>query len=61
MPFMYPLTLTYYRGMFVDSLGFDLVHHKKRSVQLGPLFVSDVSGTFSIGGPASLPAFNFTL
>lgn len=61
VPFMNPLTLTYYRALFDESLGFELVHHEQRPIQLGPLFVSDVSGTFSTGGPASLPAFNFTL
>ena len=55
------MTLEYYRALFDGRLGFDLIGEFDSPIQLGPLNISDVGGTFAWGTKAKLPLFNNNL
>ena len=61
LPLTYPMTLEYYRALFDGRLGFDLIGEFDSPIQLGPLNISDVGGTFAWGTKAKLPLFNNNL
>ncbi|HMN62651.1 MAG TPA: hypothetical protein PJ988_19960, partial [Anaerolinea sp.] len=61
LPLTYPMTIAYYRALFAGQLGFEPAAAFQAPIQIGPLFVSDVGGTFAWGRPAPLPVFNHNL
>ncbi len=61
LPLTYPMTIAYYRALFAGQLGFEPVGKFDAPMQIGPLNVSDVGGTFALGQPAQLPLFNHNL
>ncbi len=61
LPLTYPMTIAYYRALFAGQLGFEQAAMFNAPIQLGPLYVSDVGGTFALGHPAPLPLFNHNL
>jgi hypothetical protein len=58
LPDMYPMTMAYYRALFDGSLGFEKVAEFQAPMRLGPLWVSDVGGSFSWNSNPRLPLFN---
>jgi hypothetical protein len=56
---MYPMTVAYYRALFDGRLGFELVAQFQAPIEIGPLQVSDVGGTWAWVEPPELPVFNF--
>jgi hypothetical protein len=56
---MYPMTVEYYRALFDGRLGFDLVAQFQAPIEIGPLQISDVGGTWAWGEAPALPVFNF--
>ncbi len=58
IPLTYPMTMQYYRALFDGQLGFEQVASFSAPIKLGPLWVSDVGGTFAWERPPSLPLFN---
>lgn len=61
LPLTYPMTIAYYRALFAGQLGFEPASAFQAPIQIGPLYVSDVGGTFAWGRPAPLPVFNHNL
>jgi hypothetical protein len=59
IPRTYPMTIEYYRVLFNGELGFDLVAQFTAEMKIGPLYISDVGGQFSLGSPPELPVCNF--
>jgi hypothetical protein len=58
IPRTYPMTMEYYRALFDGRLGFDQVAVFTAPIQIGPLEISDVGGTFAWGHPPTLPLFD---
>lgn len=58
IPLTYPMTMEYYRALFDGRLGFDLVSQFGAVFKLGPLWVSDVGGSFAWNKTPALPLFN---
>jgi 4-amino-4-deoxy-L-arabinose transferase-like glycosyltransferase len=61
LPDMYPMTMEYYRALFDGRLGFSQAAMFHAPMNVGPLSISDVGGTFAWGRDASLPLFNGNL
>jgi hypothetical protein len=61
IPNTYPMTMEYYRALFGGRLGFELVAAFSAPMKLGPLWVSDVGGTFAWNKTPALPLFNHNL
>jgi hypothetical protein len=61
LPRTYPMTMEYYRALFDGRLGFDLAAVFTSPLRLGPLAISDVSGTASWKRDPLLPVFNNNL
>lgn len=67
IPSRYPMTMEYYRALFDGRLGFDLVAQFHNPIVIGPLQVSDLTGTWAWGRPPDVPArgpdypFNYSL
>ena len=59
LPLMYPMTLEYYRALFDGRLGFDLAANFQAPFKIGPVWVSDVGGTFAWNSEPEIPLFNF--
>lgn len=59
IPMTYPMTIDYYQALFNGELGFDLVAQFTAEMKIGPLYISDVGGQFSLGEPPTLPLCNF--
>jgi hypothetical protein len=59
LPLMYPMTLEYYRALFDGRLGFDLAANFQAPFKIGPVWVSDVGGTFAWNRDPEIPLFNF--
>jgi hypothetical protein len=58
LPDMYPMTMEYYRALFDGRLGFSQVAMFQAPMQIGPLRISDVGGSFAWGRDPQLPLFN---
>jgi hypothetical protein len=58
IPLTYPMTMEYYRALFDGRLGFEQVAAFSAPIRLGPLWVSDVGGTFAWDRTPALPLFN---
>ena len=58
IPLTYPMTMDYYRALFDGRLGFQQVAAFSAPIKLGPLWVSDVGGTFAWNQTPALPLFN---
>jgi hypothetical protein len=58
IPLTYPMTMDYYRALFDGRLGFELAAIFGAPLKLGPLWISDVGGTFAWNQTPPLPLFN---
>lgn len=58
IPLSYPMTMDYYRALFDGRLGFEQAAVFSAPLKLGPLWISDVGGTFAWNQTPSLPLFN---
>ena len=67
LPARYPMTMAYYRALFDGQLGYDLVAQFHTPITVGPLQVSDLTGTAAWGRAPDVPAlgpdypFNYSL
>lgn len=51
LPLTYPLTTRYFEALFKEELGFELVAEFQADFNIGPLFISDISGAFNWQSP----------
>ena len=58
IPLTYPMTMEYYRALFDGRLGFKQAAGFSAPFKLGPLWISDVGGTFAWNTTPALPLFN---
>jgi YYY domain-containing protein len=56
LPARYPLTMEYYRALFDGRLGFELAAQFQSPIVIGPLQVSDLTGTWAWGRQPDVPA-----
>ncbi len=61
IPLTYPMTMSYYHGLFDGSLGFTLVAEFQRPFQIGNLYISDLAGKVGWGAAPDLPIENLSL
>ncbi len=58
LPLTYPMTLEYYRALFDGRLGFELVRAFTSPMKIGPIEISDVSGSLAWETDPKPPLFN---
>lgn len=58
LPAAYPMTMEYYRALFDGRLGFDLAATFTSPITIGPLKISDVSGSWAWNATPTPPLFN---
>jgi YYY domain-containing protein len=56
LPSRYPMTMEYYRALWDGRLGFELAGTFHQPFVIGPLQVSDLTGTWAWGEPPAVPA-----
>lgn len=61
IPLTYPMTMEYYRALFDGRLGFELAEVFTSPLKLGPLWISDVGGTWAWKKVPPLPVFNYNI
>ncbi len=54
IPLTFPLTTRYYEALFNEELGFELINEFHTTIDIGPLFISDVGGEIGWGEPPQI-------
>ncbi|MCL4868578.1 MAG: glycosyltransferase family 39 protein [Anaerolineae bacterium] len=54
IPLTFPLAIRYYEALFSGELGFELINQFHATIQIGPLYISDVGGKVSWGRPPEI-------
>jgi len=61
IPLTYPMTMEYYQALFDGRLGFELAIVFTSPLKIGPLWISDVAGTWAWKKVPPLPVFNYNI